>query len=331
MMKLGILDQIPHPAHLTSTETMQQTVHLAQLADQLGYHRFWLAEHHNSPLMLSSAPEISIAHIAAKTNRIRVGSGGVMAMHYAALKIAEVFNTLAALSPNRIDLGIGRAPGGDHATMRAMAQGQRVFSNDQYDKIQAVLDLMNGKTSALHEYNTVTVTPANVQLPEAWLLGSTGNSAIKAGELGMGYAFAQFFNGQGSRTIFDAYRHHFKPSDFMEKPEIKVTYAATVAATADEAKYRAKPIDLFRIGLMTGKMRPILTAEEAANVPLTEMERMMIEQNRHLHLVGTAEQVAAHLLADKETFGFEEAMINANHPNVNHRVDTYTLLAQALF
>lgn len=329
-MKIGILDQVPIPEHMNATQALQQTVELAQLAEQLGYHRFWLAEHHNSDMLASSAPEITIAHIVAKTNRIRVGSGGVMSMHYSALKIAEVFNTLSALSPKRIDMGIGRAPGGDSFTIKAMAQGRHVFFDDQYDKIQAILDLMEGKTSRLEEYEKVRVTPANVTLAEAWLLGSTGNSAVKAGELGMGYAFAQFFNGEASREIFDAYRNHFKPTAFMDKPLISVSYAATVAATQDEAEYRAKPIDLFRLGLMTGKLRPIVSAEKAAEIQLSEMEKSLIKENRRIHLVGTPEQVTEQIMRDHEVFGFDELMINANHSAVKHRIDTYTLLANAL-
>ncbi len=329
-MFLSILDQIPIPQHTSATEALHNSLKLAQLGDELGYRRFWLAEHHNTTSLASSAPEISIATIAAKTERIRVGSGGIMSMHYSALKIAEVFNTLSAYNTDRIDLGIGRAPGGDHPSIAALAQGRRVYMDDQYDKIQAILDLMIGEPSKLPEYRPVRVTPANVPLVQPWLLGSTGNSALRAGQLGLGYSFAQFFNGQGSRAIFDHYRNNFVPNAFMETPQISVTYAATVAPTQDEAEFRALPIDLYRLYLMTGKTPVYFSPEEAVDIQLTEMEKMMLAENRKLHLVGTPKTVAAQLVQDSETFGFEEAMINANQADFAHRVETYTLLAKAL-
>lgn len=329
-MRLGILDQIPVAETQTATEALQHSVEIAKQAEQLGYHRFWLAEHHNSDRLASSAPEIVMAHIAAATEKIRVGSGGIMVMHYSALKVAEVFNTLSALTANRIDLGMGRAPGGDGATITAMAQGRYFRPDDQYDKITDILNLMDGTQPALREYQGVSVTPSNVDLAEAWLLGSTGNSALKAGELGIGYAFAQFFNGEASRAIFDAYRHAFIPTAFMEQPLISISYAATVAETEDEAEYRARPIDLFRLGLMTGRLVPIISAEKAKDVTLSEKEEMLIQQNRRIHLVGTPEQVAEKVLKEKEAFGFDELMINANHAEMESRMDTYRLLAKAL-
>jgi len=174
------------------------------------------------------------------------------------------------------------------------------------------------------------VTPSKVELPEAWLLGSTGNSAVKAGELGIGYAFAQFFNGEASKEIFDAYRYQFIPTVYMEKPLISISYAATVAETEDEAEYRARPIDLFRLGLMTGRLVPIISAEKAKDVKLTEKEKMFIQENRRIHLVGTPEQVASKIEKEKEAFGFDELMINANHAEMTSRMDTYRLLANAL-
>src|SRR5690625_572579 len=329
-MKLGILDQIPVAETQSATEALQQTIEIAKQAEKLGYHRFWLAEHHNSNRLASSAPEIVMAHIAAATEKIRVGSGGIMVMHYSALKVAEVFNTLSALTANRIDLGMGRAPGGDGATITAMAQGRYFRSDDQYDKIIDILNLMDGSQPALRENQGVSVTPSNVDLAEAWLLGSTGNSALKAGELGIGYAFAQFFNGEASRAIFDAYRNAFIPTAFMEQPLISISYAATVAETKDEAEYRARPIDLFRLGLMTGRLTPVISAEKAKDVTLTEKEEMLIQQNRRIHLVGTPDQVAGQVLKEKEEFGFNELMINANHAEMESRMDTYRLLAEAL-
>lgn len=329
-MKFGILDQIPVAKDQSPTEALEQTVKIAQEAEKIGYDRFWLAEHHNSDRLASSAPEIVMAQIAASTEKIRVGSGGIMVMHYSALKVAEVFNTLAAFHKDRIDLGMGRAPGGDGATITAMAQGRYFEPDDQYLKIMDVLNLMEGTQPTLREYQAVGVTPNHVVLPQGWLLGSTGNSALKAGELGIGYAFAQFFNGDASREIFDAYRKAFIPTEFMEYPTISVSYAATVAETEEEAEYRARPIDLFRLGLHTGRLVPIVSAEKAKDIQLSEREEMAIKQQRKLHLVGTPDQVAEQIMQDKEAYGFEEIMINANHAEFISRMDTYRLLKEAL-
>src|SRR5699024_8211540 len=167
-------------------------------------------------------------------------------------------------------------------------------------------------------------------LPEGWLQDSTGNRELKEGELGIGYDFAQFGNGDASRDIIDAYRKTFIQTDVMEYPTSSVSYAATGAETEEEAEYRARPIDIFRIGLHTGRLVPIVSAEKAKDIQLSEKEEMAIRQQRKLHLVGTPEQVAAKIMQDKESFGFEEIMINANHAEFTSRMDTYRLLKEAL-
>ena len=327
-MRLSMLDQAPVPAGHTAKEALENSVKLAKLGDELGYHRIWMAEHHSSRSLASSAPEITAAHLAAKTERIRVGTGGVMMMHYSALKVAEVFNTLSALNPGRIDFGAGRAPGGDNLVMYAMAQGRRPMLDEQYDKLQAILDLMRGQESKEAAYKGVFATPYEVPLPEAWLLGSTGNSARQAARLGVGYSFAQFFNGEATKEIFDAYRDRFEPSYYMAKPEISVTYAATVAETKEEAEYRGKPVDLSRLFLMKGRIQPTMSPEQAKDFPLTEMDKASIEHNRRLHLVGTPKEIAQKLYDDQELYGFDEAMINSNQYDIKHRLECYTLLAK---
>lgn len=329
-MKLSILDQIPIAKGMTAQQALHNSVTLAKQADDLGYERFWLAEHHNTRTLASSAPEITATYIAAQTNRIHVGTGGIMMMHYSALKIAEQFNTLSAFAPGRVDLGLGRAPGGDYAATYALAQGKRPFVDEQYNKLMAIQQLMAGERADDQAYANVVTTPSKVPLASMWLLGSTGQSAAKAADYGVGYSFAQFFNGQATKEIFDLYRERFIPSDFMKEPQIIVSYAATVAETKEEAEYRAKSIDISRLQLMRGEPQQALTPEEAQNYPLSEMDLATIEQNRKLHLVGTKEQVAEQLLADQQLYGFDEAMINSNQSTFEHRLESYRLLAEAL-
>ncbi|MEK4699629.1 LLM class flavin-dependent oxidoreductase [Solibacillus sp. FSL R7-0668] len=329
-MKLSILDQVPISKGMTSTEALANSVKIAQLGDELGYERMWFAEHHNTTTLASSAPEVTAAYIAAKTERIRVGTGGIMMMHYSPFKVAEVFKTLAALAPGRIDFGAGRAPGGDMPAMTALASGRRPDLTEQYDKLEIILRLMNDQRTGEAVYDQVVATPFKVQLPEAWLLGSSGQSARQAGAAGVGYSFAQFFNGQMSKSIFDAYRNSFQPSYYMEKPNIITTYAVSVAATADEAEYYSMPMQISRLNLMRGKLLNVLSPEEANDYPLTEMDKMILEQNRHLMLIGSAEDVAAQIVEEQAEYGFDEAMINSNLYSLEQRINSYTLLAKQL-
>lgn len=330
-MKLSVLDQAPITVGNTAVDALRKAEELAVLADELGYHRMWMAEHHGTGTIASSAPEIIAAHLAAKTNNIRIGTGGVMMMHYSALKLAEVFKTLSAFSPGRIDFGVGRAPGGDNYAMYALSEGRQPMLNNMYEKLTTTLQLLNDELPEDSIYNRTIATPSNVVLPEAWLLGSTGNSAIQAGRLGVGYSFAQFFQGGMTKEIFDAYRRNFTPSALMENPEINVTYMVTVAETKEEAEYEALPQDISRLSLMRGQIRQTLTPEEAQNYPLTEMDRMAIQQNRKIHLVGTANEVATILQEEQEQYGFEEAMICSIPHSQEKRLDVYRLLARELF
>lgn len=303
-MKLSILDQVPISKGMTSTEALANSVKLAQLGDEIGYERMWLAEHHNMTTIASSAPEVTAAYLAAKTDRIRLGTGGIMMMHYSPLKVAEVFKTLAS--------------------------GRRPEMTEQYDKLEIILRLMNEQRTGEAIYDNVVATPFKVQLPQAWLLGSSGQSAKQAGVAGVGYSFAQFFNGQMSKAIFDAYRNAFQPSYFMAKPEIITTYAVSVAETSEEAEYLSMPMQISRLNLMRGKTENILSPKEANDYPLTEMDKMLLEQNRPLMLIGSAEEVANQILEEQAYFGFDEAMINCNLFSIEQRLNSYRLLGEQL-
>jgi len=330
-MRLSILDQAPVTSGNTAPGALEKAEELAILADELGYHRMWMAEHHGTKSFASSAPEVTAAHLAAKTKNIRIGTGGVMMMHYSPLKLAEVFKTLSAFSPGRIDFGVGRAPGGDNDSIYALSEGRKPMVNNMYEKFETVLQLINDEVPEDNLYNKTIATPSNIVLPEAWLLGSSGNSAIQAGRMGVGYSFAQFFNGGMTKEILDAYKNNFQPSAFQEKPEINVSYMVTVAETKEEAEFEAVPQDIARLMLMRGHLGQSLTSEEAQDYPLTEMDRMTIKQNRKLHLVGTAKEIATLLQTEQEHYGFDEAMICSIPHSQKKRLDVYRLLAKELF
>ncbi|MBM4763145.1 LLM class flavin-dependent oxidoreductase [Bacillus sp. B15-48] len=330
-MKLSILDQAPVTKGNKSADALKKAEELAILGDELGYHRMWMAEHHSTNEFVSSAPEVTAAHLAAKTKTIRIGTGGVMMMHYSPLKLAEVFKTLSALSPGRIDFGVGRAPGGDQRSIYALSEGRQPQVHNMYEKFTTALQLINDEKPEDPLYNQTIATPSHVQLPEAWLLGSTGNSAIQAGRLGVGYSFAQFFNGEMTKEILDAYKKHFQPTALMEKPEINVSYMVTTAETKEEAEFEAGPQDIWRLLFTRGKFGPVLTPEEARDYPLTEMDRMIIKENRKIHLVGAVKGIANFLQEEQAHYGYDEAMICSIPHSQEKRLDVYRLLARELF
>lgn len=330
-MKLSVLDQAPVTSGNTAADALKKAEELAVLADELGYTRMWMAEHHGTTAFASSAPEVTAAHLAAKTKNIRIGTGGVMMMHYSPLKMAEVFKTLSALSPGRIDFGVGRAPGGDRNAIYALSEGRQPMMNSMYEKFETALKMINDEVPEDDLNSSIIATPSQIMLPEAWMLGSSGNSALQTARMGVGYSFAQFFNGEMSKEILDAYKHHFQPSAFMQKPEINVAYMVTVTETKEEAEFEARPQDISRLWLMKGKIGQVLTPEEAQDYPLTEMDRMTIQQNRKLHLVGSAKEVATQLQAEQEKYGFDEAMICSIPHSQEKRLEVYRLLARELF
>ena len=330
-MRLSVLDQAPVTKGNNAPDALKKAEELAVLADELGYHRMWMAEHHGTNVFASSAPEVTAAHLAAKTQQIRIGTGGVMMMHYSPLKLAEVFKTLSAFSPGRIDFGVGRAPGGDNDSIYALSEGRPPMVNNMYGKFELALQLINDEVPGDSLYNKTIATPSRVVLPEAWLLGSSGNSAIQAGRMGVGYSFAQFFNGQLSKSTLDTYKKNFQPSAFMEKPEINVSYMVTTAETAEEAEFEAAPQDIWRLLFMKGKVGQVLTPEEAGDYPLTEMDRMMIKESRKIHFVGSSKEIAARLQEEQQRYGFDEAMICSIPHSQEKRLNGYRLLAKELF
>jgi luciferase family oxidoreductase group 1 len=329
-MRLSILDQAPVTKGNKAVDALKKAEELAILGDQLGYRRMWMAEHHATKDFVSSAPEVVAAHLAAKTSNIRIGTGGVMMMHYSPLKLAEVFKTLSAFSPGRIDFGVGRAPGGDQRSIYALSEGRQPMLHNMYEKLDTALQLINDEIPKDPLYNQTFAAPTQVKLPQAWLLGSTGNSALQAAIRGIGYSFAQFFNGEMNKQILDAYRKNFQPSAFMEKPEINVSYMVTTAETKEEAEFEAKPQDIWRLLFMRGRIAPLLTPEEARDYPLTEMDRMTIQENRKIHLVGDAKEIANRLQKEQEQYGFDEAMIVSIPHSQEKRLNVYRLLAREL-
>jgi luciferase family oxidoreductase group 1 len=322
---LSVLDLVPIASGSTAAEAMRRSVELARLAERLGYVRYWFAEHHGMASIASSSPEILIEHIASKTERIRVGSGGIMLPNHAPLRIAEAFHTLATLHPGRIDLGVGRAPGTDPATSRAL----RPFDAEQFpDHLREMIALSRRTLPEGHPYRTVRVVP-DAPLPPIWILGSSGASAAFAGQLGLGYGFARHFSPTPPEPAMHTYRANFRPSAEFAEPHAILGVSVITAPTEEEAEYLASSADLTWLRLIRGELAPIPSPDEAARYPYTTEERAVVRTNRSKHFIGTPAQVVEELDRAVATTSASELMITAMIHGHHERMRVYELLWEA--
>ncbi|KAA9301973.1 MULTISPECIES: MsnO8 family LLM class oxidoreductase [Aerococcus] len=311
-MQLSALDLISRPKAKSLGQAYQDSVQLAQALDQMGYQRIWYAEHHGSNTHGSSAPEILAAYIAAATQKIRVGTGGTMIMHYSPLKVAEVFKSIATLAPDRVDLGIGRAPGGGPEAIYALGQGDPHWPDDLYQKTATILQLISEEERTDPLYQRIEASPRGLDyLPQAWMLGSSGNSAAYTGRLGMGYSFAKFFGVKAPDDIFTHYRQNFRPSAFHQEAQTMSTYMVIAADSKEEADYQAKALEIARFEQAQNRFNPILSAEEAADIKLSAQAQQFIQEQskRRILVKGSAEEVRDILLEEKERYQFDEIMV----------------------
>jgi luciferase family oxidoreductase group 1 len=312
---LSLLDLSPIVTGSTSGQAVRDSVELAMLADQLGYHRVWYAEHHNSPGLASGAPEIMIEHVASRTSRIRVGAGGVMLPNHAPLKIAETFRLLEALHPGRIDLGLGRAPGTDTITAFAMRRSAEALTADDYpEQVAELIAFDDGTFPADHPFRTIRPVPVDVQLPPLWLLGSSDFSARLAAEAGLGYAFAAHINGQGAVRALRDYRDSFVPSARFPQPWGILTVSVTVGETPEHARELSLINDLLLLRLRSGKLGTYPTLEEAKAYPFTAAERNMIASMPMRSIVGDADVVHTQIIDLVARSGADEVMVTTFLP-----------------
>jgi luciferase family oxidoreductase group 1 len=329
MLRLGALDQSPVRSGGTPTDAIRETLDLARAADRLGYHRYWLAEHHSTPALAGPSPEVLIPQVAAITSGIRVGSGGVMLQHYSALKVAESFRVLETLYPGRIDLGIGRAPGSDQITARALAGPGGLGVDDFVDKVADVLGFLHGDLPAEHPFGGVLAMPTGPTAPEVWLLGSSDQSASLAAHFGVGFSFAHFINADGGAEVTRAYAQAFKPSAAMAEPHASVAVFVVCAPTEEEAVRLAQSRDLFIVRLYTGRSSRYPTVAEAEAYEYSPREWMIVEHARRRRVVGTPAQCRERLEALAAEYGVDELVVVTITESWQTRVRSYELLASA--
>lgn len=271
-MKVSILDQSPVSSHQTPAEALEASMQLAKAGDKLGYERYWIAEHHDLSGLACSAPEVMLGYIGAQTNRIRIGSGAVLLPHYKPYKVAETYNMLATLFPGRVDLGIGRAPGGSAEATNALSDNflQQVFKMPEL--VEELLQFLDDKFPAEHEYAKLSASPLPPVSPEPWLLGTSKKSAELAARNGMAYTFGQFMSEQDGSAIIDQYKQAFQPRRSGNQPYAIVTVSVICAETTEQAHRIATSSLLWKIQQDKMEAKGVPSIEEAASYPLTEEE-----------------------------------------------------------
>jgi luciferase family oxidoreductase group 1 len=326
-MRLSVLDQSVSCAGRDEAHAIADTLALAEHCEALGYHRFWVSEHHSLPTIVGSAPEVLMAAIAARTSRIRIGSAGVMLPHYSALKVAEQFGVLQALAPGRIDLGVGRAPGGDMRTAMALNPNAG-HAAEQFP--QQVLDLQAWTRGGRHQGIVAHPRPRDGVLPpELWILGSSDYGAQLAAHLGLPYAFAYFFtDGQGVEQALDLYRSLYRPSERHPTPEPTICVWALAADSGDEARLHAMSRERWRLDRQRGVLGPLQAPAVVAERDYSADEMPAVAALRDRALVGTPAEVGTRLRSLARQLGLDELVINtwAHDPAARRR--SYALLAE---
>ena len=326
-IKLGILDQSIVHHGKTAKNALDETIDTVRLAEQLGYNRFWVSEHHNSSFIAGSAPEILMVKLASETKRIRIGSGGIMLPNHSALKVAENFRLLETLFPGRIDLGMGRAPGGDRLTA-SLLNPSNTFSEESY--LKQLDHLQHFFTdSAATTYGPLLAVPKALTIPEQWILSSSGGSSAIAAKFGMGLAVARFINGFASPEIVTNYRKNFKPSEQFSKPKVLLAISVLCADTEEQALQMRKYVDYVLIQFEKGKFDGFGDFDSINKYTFSPSELERIKNNSGRIISGTKAQVKEQLLKLANDFDVDEIMVSVMANNSEARRHSFELLAEA--
>jgi luciferase family oxidoreductase group 1 len=336
-MKLSVLDQSPVISGHTPAQALAETLALARRADALGYHRYWLAEHHAIAALADPCPEILLARLGAETKRIRIGSGGVLLPYYSAFKVAEIFRMLEALYPGRVDLGIGRAPGGDQRTAQAVGGGHFPDAERFPEQVWELIGHLDGTLPADHPFTRVRTQPGGDGAPQLWLLGSSDYSGLLAAQLGVSFSFAHFINAHGGETVTRAYRERFRPraagtdgpAPRDAAPQAAVCCFVICAESDEEAERRAKVVDSRRLDMAYNLDTVVPTQEEAEKRRFSEQEVAHIRSQRPRLVHGSAATCKEKLLAIAERFSADEVMVLTITGSYATRLESYERLAEA--
>jgi luciferase family oxidoreductase group 1 len=328
-MKLSVLDQSPIIAGHSAAQAIDATLKLARRADALGYHRYWLAEHHAIAALGDPCPEILLARLGAETKRIRIGTGGVLLPYYSVFKVAEIFRMLEALYPGRVDLGIGRAPGGDQRTARAVGGGHFPDAEQFPQQVWELIGYLDGTLPDDHPFKKVRVQPEGKTAPELWLLGSSDYSGLLAAQLGVRFSFAHFINAQGGDLVMRAYRDRYQVSGREPEPHTSVCCFVICAESDSEAERLARVVDVRRLDMAYNLDTPVPTQEQAEKRSFNDQERAHIQSQRARLVHGSADTCKEKLLNIAEQFSADELMVLTITGDYATRLDSYERLAKA--
>lgn len=329
-LSYSILDQSPISEGSSPQEALKQTAVLAQKAEQWGYTRFWVSEHHDATTLAGSSPEVLIAHLGAVTNTIRLGSGGVMLPHYAPFKIAENFKLLEALYPDRIDAGVGRAPGGMPRASYALNEGKKRDTSQFPKQIDELRMYLTDSIPEEHPYYGMKATPITKHSPPIWILGSSENSAQLAAEKGLPYMFAHFINGEGGQEFAKEYRKQFK-SHKESEPRVGFAIFVVCQETAEQAEWVASSMDLsLCMGAQGMPSKGTPPPEKARAYPYSKFEKLLVDENRRRMVVGTPEQVVDKLEIMASEYGADEVMLVSSAYDFNDKLKTFQLIAEEM-
>lgn len=329
-MKLSVLDQSPVPEGTSQQEAIQNTVKLAIHAENLGYHRFWVSEHHDNQRLAGSSPEVLISHIAAKTSKIKVGSGGIMLPHYSPYKVAENFKVLEALHQGRINLGIGRAPGGNQLATMALQEGRWQQGDRYLQQIDELLAYLHDNLPEDHRFYGLRATPQLDSPPDVWVLGSSEASAQIAAYKGLPYVFAKFISGDGGDAYTSMYHDHFRPSKYLQSPKNIVAVFVICAEDEEKAKYLASSHELSLLWNEQGKRVATPHPETALNYPYSDYEQYRLQENRKRMIVGDPKQVKEQFIKLCEDYQTDEIMLVTITHDFAAKLKSFELIAKEI-
>ena len=325
VVPLSVLELATVASGSTPAQALEETTRAATVVEQLGYKRLWVAEHHGMPAVASSAPAVLVAHLANVTTTLRVGSGGVMLPNHSPLVVAEQFGTLEALHPGRIDLGLGRAPGTDQATARALRRARDVGADGFPDDVVELISyLAANEGPSTHP----SVTPGHGYLPEVWLLGSSDFSAQLAGLLGLPFSFAYHFSPRLLDTALRAYRATFRPSFLLSEPKVMVAVSVLCAPDDAEARWLSGSSALSILQLRTGRLGPLPSPQEADAYQFSPAEATMVEEALATHLIGDPQTVHRGLEELQARTDADEIMVSTRAHSYEARIRSLSLVAQ---
>ncbi|WP_173916379.1 LLM class flavin-dependent oxidoreductase [Halobacillus sp. Marseille-Q1614] len=326
-MRLSVLDQSPISKGETAQKALENTLELAQITEKLGYHRYWVAEHHNTNGLASSSPELLVGRVASVTKNIRVGSGGVLLPHYSPLKVAENFKMLEAMFPGRIDLGLGRSPGGGKKTRAALTDGYNKPLSSFSRQVKEVRQFLTGSIPKEHEYFGVSAKPDTPSNPQMWTLGLTERGARHAAVNGTGFTFGHFINPEHADETLAVYREKFKASDHLKEPAVNACIFVVCGETDEEAEELAQSQDMWLLQVVKGLDTRVPSIEDVKEHSFSLKESEQIEKNRKRCLIGSPSTVYKQLIELEERYESDEFLIITNIFSFKDKLRSYQLLA----